>query len=103
MVKVEQRLKINEEIVREHLATFSDLKPGERPESEPHSRLPRERRQTALAQAASDWEEGWKSTGENMVSGSIKKTHTTITRTTKTIQGSEMVDHELDIKSWEFP
>lgn len=49
MVKVEQRLKINEEIVREHLATFSDLKPGERPESEPHSRLPRERRQTALA------------------------------------------------------
>lgn len=42
MVKVEQRLKINEEIVREHLATFSDLKPGERPESEPHSRLPRE-------------------------------------------------------------
>lgn len=26
MVKMEQRLKINEEIVREHLATFNDLK-----------------------------------------------------------------------------
>lgn len=33
MVKKEQRVKINEEIVREHLATFNDLKCGEGPKS----------------------------------------------------------------------
>ena len=33
VVKKEQRLKVNEEIVRKHLATFNDLKSGERPES----------------------------------------------------------------------
>lgn len=33
MVKREQRLKIGEEIAREYLATFNELKFGERPES----------------------------------------------------------------------
>lgn len=33
MVRKEQRLKINEEIVREHLAAFSELRSGERSES----------------------------------------------------------------------
>lgn len=46
MVRKEQKLRTDEEIVREYLATFSEFKSGE--PSQPHSRLLRELRQFIL-------------------------------------------------------
>lgn len=53
MVKMEQRLKINEEIVREHLATFNDLKlEGDQRAT---FQTTKELRQINLPRAAWDW------------------------------------------------